>query len=151
MHLAAFGGRALGPSQILELETITNPSQRTSIVSFRLTPEEVHDIDRQVSDFGFKTRSQWIRHQTQGEKTPAPVQLKPQRDAVVALYQLRYEIHQIGKNLNQLVALAHSRKIHSSHEFETVLDRLDHALEHRLGEVQGHVASLEDCVRGAER
>lgn len=109
----------------------------------RISPEDLEKIDRWVAEDGFTTRSAWIRHRLLNGGEESIPALPTNREWLVESSKLRFELAQVGNNLNQLVRLAHSRRLHTTRDFEAILPRLTRT-------VQDAKDRLEDWCRRLE-
>ncbi len=100
-----------------------DPSLRNKLLPVRLTERELVDIDARARKLGW-TRSRWVRTTLLSGSPPVPETDAELRGLIAELLRLRFQLKQVGNNLNQLVRLIHSRQVHTTQGSEQMLERL---------------------------
>lgn len=98
--------------------------KKTKALFIRVTPEQLKEWDRQVEKSAFSTRSAWIRHRVSTGSERPPDGGGGPGEWLRESAKLRFELAQLGNNLNQLVRRVHARQVHSTREAESLLLRL---------------------------
>lgn len=99
------------------------PSLRKKLLPVRVTDEELAEIDARAKRLGW-TRSRWVRETLLSETMPVPEKDAEQRELLDQLMRTRFQLKQVGNNLNQLVRLIHTRQVHSTGGSEETLEEL---------------------------
>ena len=96
-------------------------TKRTENVTIRVFCEDKVRYREAARERGL-TLSRWIRSPMDGKRMPARGELKAIRQLIGEVQGLRFQIAQIGKNLNQLLKLLHSRRVQSTQGQAGLLD-----------------------------
>ena len=126
LALAAFGGPEIGA----DLRSV-----RDENITIRVPSEDKARYKAAAEERGL-TLSRWVRGLMEGKRAPAPGELEHIGNLLGEVQALRFQIAQVGKNLNQLNRLVHSKQVHSIEGQDDLLDRVRRSCDDARGAVE---------------
>ena len=81
-------------------------------ITFRVPPEDKDRYHAMAEERGLPL-SKWVRGLMDGKRSPAPGELQRLEEILAELQEVRFQVAQVGKNLNQLTKGVHSKRIHT--------------------------------------